>query len=105
MPHSARNHTVSWGTPSVAQPELATKTWDRLWPIAMTVQHDVESVCAPIIAQLQPHVQRATSWTDAQLGSLQPWQIVLLAVGSTWLALTLWRRLADIVTDIRDVGE
>ena len=85
--------------------QLASTTWDKLWPVALTVQHDVETVCAPVIAHLQPHIHRATAWADEQLGRLHPWQIVVLAIAGTWVALTLYRWIADIVADVRDVGK
>ena len=84
---------------------FATVSWDRLWPVALAVQHDVGSVCAPIIAHMQPHFQRATAWADEQLGRLHPWQIAVSAVVGTWLLLTLYRWVTDIVADVRDVGE
>lgn len=90
--------------PTSSFPEVATATWTRLRPVAMTVQHDLESLCGPVLAHLQPHMNRATAWTDKQLESLQPWQIALLAIGSTWVVLKLLRWLSDLVADVRDVG-
>ena len=91
--------------PTSSFPEVATATWTRLRPVAMTVQHDLESLCGPVLAHLQPHMNRATAWTDAQLESLQPWQIALLAIGGTWVVLKVLRWLSDQVADVRDVGE
>ena len=101
------NHSSSLtcAQPVSSFPEVATATWSRLRPFAMTVQQDLESLCGPLLVHLQPHMNRATAWTDRQLESLQPWQIALLAIGSTWVALRLFRWLADLVTDVRDVGE
>ena len=104
MHASGHNGTVSSPCSPSQHSQLASTTWDKLWPIALTVQHDVESVCAPVIAHLQPHLHRATAWTDERLGRLHPWQIAVLVIAGTWVALTLYRWIADIVADVRDVG-
>lgn len=86
-------------------PEVASATWTRLQPLTSTVQHDLHKLCAPILAKLQPYFHQATQWTDTKLADLPPWQIAVLAVASTWLALTLYRWVSHVVADVRDVGE
>lgn len=105
MGSSGQNSSVVCPQPTSSFPEVATATWTRLRPVAMTVQHDLESLGGPVLAHLQPHMNRATAWTDRQLESLQPWQIALLAIGGTWVVLKLLRWLSDLVADVRDVGE
>lgn len=105
MGSSGQNSSMVCPQPTSSFPEVAAATWTRLRPVAMTVQHDLQSLCGPVLAHLQPHMNRATAWTDRQLESLQPWQIALLAIGGTWVVLKLLRWLSDLVADVRDVGE
>ena len=105
MGSSGQNSSMVCPQPTSSFPEVATASWTRLRPVAMTVQHDLESLCGPVLAHLQPHMNRATAWTDRQLESLQPWQIALLAIGGTWVVLKVLRWLSDLVADVRDVGE
>ena len=100
-----QNSSLTCPSPSSSFPEVAAATWTRLRPVAATVQNDLQSMFGPILEHLQPHVQRATEWADTQLDYLHPWQIALLAVGSTWVALTCYRWLTDLAADVRDVGE
>ena len=100
----ASNTSLECNQPFLRFPEAAGATWTRLLPLASTVQHDLQRLCAPLLDNLRPHFHRATQWTDTQLAGLQPWQIAVLAIASTWLATTLYRWLSTIVSDIRDVG-
>ena len=100
-----QNTTVSCEAADWMFPQAATSTWTRLQPIASTVQHDLQHLCAPILSSLRPQFTQATNWIDTQLVDLQPWQVAVLAVGSTWLALTLYKWVSNVVTDIRDVGK
>ena len=86
-------------------PKVATATWTRLQPIASTVQHDLQQLCAPILSSLRPQFTQITHLIDTQLVDLQPWQIAVLAISSTWLALTLYKWVSNVVIDIRDVGK
>lgn len=98
------NNSVECTQPFLRFPE-ASATWTRLQPLASTVQHDLQRLCAPVIDSLRPYFDRATLWTDTQLADLPPWQVAVLAIASTWLALTLYRWVSNVVADIRDVGE
>ena len=105
MTNGAHNHTADCKPSVFLFPEVATSTWTRLQPIASTVQHDLESLLSPVLDNLRPHLNQATQWTDKQLSSFQPWQVAVLAIGGTWLVLTLHRWVLNVVTDIRDVGK
>lgn len=100
----ASNTSVDCTQPFVRFPEVAGATWTRLQPLCSTVQQDLQSLCAPLLANLRPHFHQATQWTDTQLAGLPPWQIAVLAIASTWLATTLYRWVSNIVADILDVG-
>lgn len=99
------NTSVECTQPFLRFPEVAGATWTRLQPLASTVQHDLQRLCAPMLDNLRPYFHEATQWTDRQLTGLPPWQIAVLATASTWLALTLYRWVSNIVADIRDVGK
>ena len=101
----ASNTSAECTQPFLRFPEVASATWTRLQPLTSTVQHDLQRLCAPILDKLQPYFHQATQWTDTQLADLPPWQVAVLAIVSTWLALTLYRWVATVVADIRDVGE
>ena len=99
------NTSLDCNQPFLRFPEVAGATWTRLFPLASTVQHDLQRFCGPLLDNLRPHFHRATQWTDTQLAGLPPWQIAVLAIASTWLATTLYRWLSTILSDIRDVGK
>lgn len=101
----ASNTSVECTQPLLRFPGVASATWTRLQPLTSTVQHDLHKLCAPILDKLQPYFHQATQWTDTQLADLPPWQVAVLAVASTWLALTLYRWVSNVVADVRDVGE
>lgn len=101
----AKNISAECSQPFLRFPEVASATWTRLQPLTSTVQQDLQRLCAPVLDRLQPYFHQATQWTDVQLADLPPWQVAVLAIASTWLALTLYRWASNVVEDIRDVGE
>lgn len=103
--HLARNISAECTQPLLRFPEVATLTWTRLQPLTSTVQQDLQRLCAPVLQRVHPYFHQATQWTDTQLADLPPWQVAVLAIASTWLALTLYRWVSNVVADIRDVGE
>ena len=103
--HLARNISAECTQPRLRFPEVASATWTRLQPLTSIVQQDLQRLCAPILDKLRPYFHQATQWTDTQLADLPPWQVAVLAIASTWLALTLYRWVSNVVADILDVGE
>lgn len=100
-----KNISAECAHPFLRFPEVASTTWTRMQPLTSIVQQDLQRLCAPILDRLHPYFHQATQWTDTQLADLPPWQVAVLAIASTWLALTLYRWVSNVVADIRDVGE
>ncbi|KAK9826850.1 hypothetical protein WJX81_007792 [Elliptochloris bilobata] len=82
-----------------------------LHPIAISLQpwaeagwHESRRLAAPLCNATAPHMERATAMVDTRLSFLAPWQVVLLTMVLTLVAVRLWSVVATRAADVLSTG-